>query len=502
MCIRDRIEFMEKFKIDEAGMMFSYPSLCKHFSDQLLGTLKKDFSYLRDLRLDRISDEVRKANAPIFLKNYAGIMDLKTKANADDLDFVTDNLRYYADMDYVESLKFDLTTIKTAHDKFSYQVVKVDEGLIATNGADNKVCLTNYMTGNSKVITENCVSSCICRVGDYTMSGNNSHMLIWKYNKQAETLEYFHKAEFPDRGFVRSVDPVHLTNTETHVIVGFNGGSLMAYCIDSKEIVCETKVTYSSPRIDVFYNNIITDVIHFSSAWFDQPYFTVHTFNSTRKEFKEVVKYDEQFKVQRVRSVIIHKKRCVVYGGNGNVGIYNVDDKSPMVKHTVQGLGSCSALSLIGYNTTDFLILFYNKAELHFYSYTANTGDKGELKLVDKCVDATKLSGNYTNSCCMWITDVSAGGAEIILAKHDDQNYNAFTRLNVKFNPKQQENFVFWPYIHVSRMHDMQIQRLTTQYHQRVCLSDAANNVIPGLMGQQIYLMWHFLFSRNFKSPP
>ena len=140
-------------------------------------------------------------------------------------------------------------------------------------------------------------------------------MLIWKHDEESETLPLFHRADMIVKEWISSVNSINLSNMETHVIVGFFCGTLLIYNIEQKTVICQTKYAYQIPFIDCFYSNTVADVHYFCSAWNGAKYFTVHTYSSSKKEFKEILKYESDSEIYRVRSVMIKNKRCVVYGG-------------------------------------------------------------------------------------------------------------------------------------------------------------------------------------------
>jgi len=113
----------------------------------------------------------------------------------------------------------------------------------------------------------------------------------------------------------------------------------------------------------------VADVHYFCSAWGNAKYFTVHTYSSSKKEFQEILNYESDSEIYRVRSVMIKNKRCVVYGGMTYTGVYNTDDNAE-ITHVKTERGHCAGLSLIGFNTTDFLILCYADQYLEVFSYT------------------------------------------------------------------------------------------------------------------------------------
>eukprot|EP01016_Furgasonia_blochmanni_P052743 TRINITY_DN8449_c0_g1_i7.p1 TRINITY_DN8449_c0_g1~~TRINITY_DN8449_c0_g1_i7.p1 ORF type:complete len:392 (-),score=72.67 TRINITY_DN8449_c0_g1_i7:251-1426(-) len=368
---------------------------------------------------------------------YRGIMEAMEMGKpsvGSSTEYITDNVRYYCSAGNIDRVVFeDLITIRTAHSNSLYQVIKVTDNLIASNGADNRICLTNIAnpeSPTSEVVSDGQNSSCMAKCGDYVMSGNNAHLMIWKFNHETQKLTQYYKAEFSGYGFVRSVEPVNIAEDENHVVVGFNAGQIVVYNLDSKKTLCETKTSHVSPRFDVFYNSIMKSLIHVSSAWFDQTYLTVHTINPETKEIKELLKFDEDFKIQRVKSVIIRDSKCVVYGGNKFLGIYNVDEKQRIAKVPVSEVNSCSALSLVGFNITDFLILFYNNCQLQVFRYKT---DEDEIKFIDRLSVKEKMHGNYTNSCCLWIMNTDSEGIDIVVAKHDDSTYNGFSKLKITF---------------------------------------------------------------------
>eukprot|EP01016_Furgasonia_blochmanni_P048457 TRINITY_DN7215_c0_g2_i1.p1 TRINITY_DN7215_c0_g2~~TRINITY_DN7215_c0_g2_i1.p1 ORF type:complete len:602 (-),score=186.49 TRINITY_DN7215_c0_g2_i1:66-1823(-) len=417
---------MTKVDEDDQFVILNYERLLKDFQTYFLENVRQDLAVLADLQVEKFSDALAKLRKK-KQSTEPNKPTIPPKSSSDPL-ILTENRRYSTKREKINALEFEsVDSIPTAHNSNLFQIVKVDDGCMASNGADNNIVFTNYAANESVIVESNSVSSCVLKAGDYVMSGNNAHMIIFKYDKVAKKLNNYHRANFANGGFVRSIDEINV-NEDKHVIVGFNGGIILLYNLDKKEKVTEFQSGHQSPRIDVFFCETPAELTYFSSAWFDKDYFTVNTYNKTTNAFAEVIKVQENFKVQRVRSVVIKGQKCVVYGGNMNVGIYNIETKQTVARSAVSNLGSCSALSLIGYNTDDFLILFYNKTELQFFKF-----ENGALSFFCKLVDPNKLYGNFTNSCCLSITSISDDNCEIVLAKHDSADYKSMTRVKVKF---------------------------------------------------------------------
>eukprot|EP01016_Furgasonia_blochmanni_P001754 TRINITY_DN10695_c0_g1_i2.p1 TRINITY_DN10695_c0_g1~~TRINITY_DN10695_c0_g1_i2.p1 ORF type:complete len:254 (+),score=25.50 TRINITY_DN10695_c0_g1_i2:337-1098(+) len=250
------------------------------------------------------------------------------------------------------------------------------------------------------------------------------------YEAESASLKTYHNAEWPNYHFVRAIEPINFVDEKTPcVIIGFDKGQLVVYDLANKKTLCESKVAYESPRLDVFKQTTVTDEIFFCSAWFNMNFFTIHVIRPATKEIAELDKVNEDLPVQRVKSVVIGGVKHVLYAGDGFVGLFNMESGEKSSRAFVPRADSCAYLGVIGYGYSDFLIMFYNDDSLNFLKY-----EGGELRFVTSHQDSERLCGSYTNSCCLWMNMVEGNKFEILVSKHDDEEFMKFSKLTIRIN--------------------------------------------------------------------